>query len=455
MHIAVLALMTAVAVCTAADPVITIAGPTNGLDDGAYHANTGDAFTITGTASHPDGIASVAWTADGGSLTVGGNATGTTAWSFSFLPFAYGLARNHPTERLYNIRVTATAVGGRTADAPLVITLENQPPGLALNDIPDGGSLRVRVGQAPNLPGTVTDNGQLLTVGWSLSGGISMSGAAVLNVPSFLVGLPAMPSGSSVLTLSANDRAGNRTDITATLVGDPTAPVITFTAPAATGPVTVTTATPTIAGTATDAELLGPSPHAWALSGATTGNGLLMAGPAWSFTPTLSPGRTRVAVTTSDAAGWSTTSFLDIDYTPGAPVLQLDPASAALASSLLTPGSALTLSGTAADPDGIAGIAWSLTGATAATGTATGTATWSLTTPPLAAGNISLTLTATDGSGIMTVLPLGLTVGTPSGSSSTSGGDPGGGGGGGGCGIGSGAGLILLAGCLALRRRRA
>jgi len=175
-----------------------------------------------------------------------------------------------------------------------------------------------------------------------------------------------------VVINTSGDSAGT------TLVGgltvvDTIAPTIAITVPAAA--LRTSDASATIAGVADD----GPRPVAvaWALSGATVRAGTVaLSGVSWDFTESLGEGTTIVTVTATDLGGNTASDDVAITVDTVAPTLAFTTPVAG-GGTYATSAASLTVAGTSGDAEGVASVWWSMTGATIASGLASGTETWS------------------------------------------------------------------------------
>jgi len=147
----------------------------------------------------------------------------------------------------------------------------------------------------------------------------------------------------------------------------------------------------------------------------------------WQGSVPLVPGPNVVTVTATDTLGHTATASTTVTYDPGPLAVHL--LSPTTGAAWATSESTLTLSGSVTGPQAPLGVAWTnlLTGAT---GTATGTSSWTAVVP-LAPGVNPIRVDASDGSGLVAsgslevtytpVLTIRVTSPTTTGSWSTSG----------------------------------
>ena len=173
---------------------------------------------------------------------------------------------------------------------------------------------------------------------------------------------------------------------------DTTAPVVTITAPT-TGTSYAATASPlTLSGTASDS--VGVTSVRWrnaltGVSGAASGTA------SWSASVPLGAGSNAIVVTALDAAGNYSADMLTVAYT--APDTTVPTVAITNPTSATATASPLPLAGTASDNVGVTAVTYS-NAANGATGTASGTTSWSASVA-LVEGSNALTVTARDAAG--------------------------------------------------------
>jgi len=173
-------------------PVVSISGPTT---------SSSTPLSISGTASDNIGVTQVTWANDRGGS---GNATGTAGWSASGIALQSGAN---------NITVTAYDAAGNKGTATL--TVNYTAPDISAPTItilgPTTASSYTSARSVETLGGTSSDNLGVTAVTWavtwpdnSTTSGFS-SGTTNWSVPS----VP-LEVGSNVITMTAQDAAGNK-----------------------------------------------------------------------------------------------------------------------------------------------------------------------------------------------------------------------------------------------------
>jgi len=173
-------------------PVVSISGPTT---------SSSTPLSISGTASDNIGVTQVTWANDRGGS---GNATGTASWSASGIALQSGAN---------NITVTAYDAAGNKGTATL--TVNYTAPDISAPTItilgPTTASSYTSARSVETLGGTSSDNLGVTAVTWavtwpdnSTTSGFS-SGTTNWSVPSV-----SLEVGSNVITMTAQDAAGNK-----------------------------------------------------------------------------------------------------------------------------------------------------------------------------------------------------------------------------------------------------
>jgi Bacterial Ig domain len=227
-------------------PTSTITSPAPGAT-----VSTGTTVSITGTASDAGGgtVARVEVSVDGGATFSA--ATGTTAWSFTWMtPATPGQVR---------IRSRAVDNSGNTQNPPAEITVtvrDSTPPTSAITSPAPGAT--VITGATVSITGTASDagGGTVARVEVSVDGGATFSAATGTTSWSFTWMTPTTP-GQATIRSRAVDDSGNQQDppaeIKVTVIQDTTTPTSTITSPKA-GASVLTGAAISITGTASDAD---------------------------------------------------------------------------------------------------------------------------------------------------------------------------------------------------------
>lgn len=160
-----------------------------------------------------------------------------------------------------------------------------------------------------DLQGTAADDVDVTAVVWSSDRGGSgtCSGTATWRADD----VP-LASGANVITVTASDAAGNTSAETVTIVLDMTAPSLAITSPME-SPITTTTGTLSIQGTALDDE--GITEVQW--TNDRGGSGLCTGTNAWSASGiTLQEGANVITVTARDGADNTATATTTVNYEP-------------------------------------------------------------------------------------------------------------------------------------------
>jgi len=192
-------------------PVLTVS--TTSLPD----ARVGTAYTENLSAS--EGAAPYTWSVVGGTIPPG--LTLGTAGSLSGTP---------TDAESFNFTVQVTDSDGATVSKPLSIVVQNEttPPIVAINTPTTGGGFSTS-SNSLTLGGTAADNIGVVAVTWANDRG--GNGAANLSGGSWTANGIALLPGNNVLTVTAQDAAGNTSTATLTVTYDATAPSVNITAP--------------------------------------------------------------------------------------------------------------------------------------------------------------------------------------------------------------------------------
>lgn len=229
----------------------------------------------------------------------------------------------------------------------------------------------------------------VITVSWSSDRGAAglCSGTTSWNAAGIPLGI-----GRNVITVSADAVTSVATAVL-DVIFDAAPPSVVIAIPTAEPNYSTNDQLLSIAGTATDD--VGVLSVSWAndRGGAGTCSGT----NPWSAAGiSLATGVNLIAVTAVDVAGKTSTARLTVTYLDTAgPVVTIT--SPTTAPTYPTNNPTLTLSGTAADPSGVASVAWS--NDRGGSGACVGTASWTAKDIPLAQGANIVTVTALDGSG--------------------------------------------------------
>ena len=282
-------------------PVVTITGPTTG----SSYSTSSSTMTISGTGSDNVGVTAVTWNTDRGSS---GTASGTTNWTASSVALQGGANV---------VTVTARDAAGNLGRATLTVTYT--PPDTSAPTIsilgPTSASSYDTTSSVVTLGGTSSDNMGVTAVTWASNRGGSgfSSGTTNWSVPSV-----SLQGGSNVITMTAQDAAGNKGTAVLTVnytVPDTTLPVVTITGPTSADTYATNSPSFSIGGTASDN--VGVTQVTWqnSLGGSGTATGTT----TWSAAMTLQLGTNVITVTARDAAGNPATDVLSVTYSAPPP----------------------------------------------------------------------------------------------------------------------------------------
>jgi hypothetical protein len=252
---------------------------------------------------------------------------------------------------------------------------------------------------APSFATTTT-----LAVGVSLTYQISVNSSAATLAPGTYTDTITITN----LTTGANNTTRPVTLTVTPDTGDTTPPTVVITSPAP--PTANVTASPsTVSGTSADN--LGVTLVSWT-NGRTGGSGTTAGTTAWSASIPLAPGNNLITITARDAAGNAGSATITLVFSP--PAGDTVPPAVAITSPTSGPthdasSGPASLGGTASDNVSVSTVTWS-NSATGASGTATGTTTWSAMID-LAAGPNAITVTAFDASGNSSTATLTVNLG--------------------------------------------
>ncbi|RMH35376.1 MAG: fibronectin type III domain-containing protein, partial [Nitrospirae bacterium] len=198
-------------------PTLAVTSPTSGTT----WSTTSSTISLAGTAADDVGVTVVTWHTDQG---VNGNASGTTTWTVSNLSLHSGTN---------TITVAAWDGAGNSSTHTLTITLtplDTTPPTLTLTS-PTTSTTWSTTTSPLAISGTATDDVGVTQITWSNDRGGSGTAS---GTTSWTVGSIALLSGTNVLTVTAQDAAGNTTTRTLTVTFTPpdtTPPTVTLTSP--------------------------------------------------------------------------------------------------------------------------------------------------------------------------------------------------------------------------------
>src|SRR5439155_1056504 len=266
--------------------------------------------------------------------------------------------------------VTGIGVGADTTPPAVAITSPTSLPTYSTSSSP------------LTLAGTASDNVGVTQVAWASSGGGSGTAS---GTTSWTAGGIVLQPGTNVLTVTAQDAAGNTGTATLTVTltvtsSDSTPPTVAITSPTSSSTYSTSSSPLTLGGTAADNN---------AVTQVTWVNSRGGSGTATGTTSWTASGITIHAATTTSTASVTVSS---IDTVP--PTVAIT--SPTSTSTYSTTSSPLTLGGTAADNVGVTQVTW--VNSAGGRGTATGTTSWTASVPIQLGTNV-LTVTAQDAAG--------------------------------------------------------
>jgi large repetitive protein len=358
-------------------PTVAITSPTSNPN----YATSLATLNIGGTATDAGGVTEVTWANDRGGS---GTATGTTSWSTT-VPLATGTNV---------ITVTARDAAGNTSQATLTVNRDVTAPLLVITSPTIGMSGRhTTTAASVRLDGTASDTGGLSQVTWSNDRG--GSGTATLTGNTWTVLSLPLERGDNVLTVTAQDLAGNTTTRTMQVrSGDFSAPSAWISQPTQASTYATTATSLTLSGKASDN--VGVTQLTW--TNDRGGSGVPVYSPDdWTVSSVpLQPGVNVITITASDAAGYTTSDTLTV--TQGdtiAPTVTITaPTTAATYGSTAT---SIALAGTANDNIGVTQVTWS--NDRGGSGIPVSTTNWTIPSVALQTGVNVISVTARDAAG--------------------------------------------------------
>jgi parallel beta-helix repeat protein len=356
-------------------PTCTISSPTS---DPTYFTAL-SAVNLGGTASDDVGVTSVTWSnaATGAS----GTATGKTSWSIN------GILLNPGSNE---ISVTSHDGAGLTGTDTITVIRDSVAPACTINS-PTSTSTYYTNGSTIDLGGTASDNLLVIEVTWK-NMATGATGVAS-GTSSWTISGIGITSGSNLISVSASDSAGNVGIDTITVIRDISDPTCTITTPA-NDPSFTKNASVSLAGTAYDNVGITSVTYrnmATGASGTASGTtGWTIAGIA------LNVGGNLIYVNATDAAGNVGTDTITATRDSTVPTCAITSPTSSPTYSTTT--STVSLGGTASDNILVVLVTWKnmLTGAS---GTASGTTSWTITGISLNAGSNLIYVNATDSAG--------------------------------------------------------
>jgi hypothetical protein len=278
-------------------PSVTISSPTTS----SSYATTTSTLALGGSASDNVGVTQVTWSNDKGGS---GTASGTTSWTIASVTLQSGTNA---------ITVTAQDAAGNKGTKVLTVTYT--PPDTTAPSVgilgPTSASTYATASNVVTLGGTASDNLGVTAVTWANDrGGSGFSSGTT----SWSVASVTLQSGTNIITVTAQDAAGNKgTDVLTVTYTPPdtTAPAITISSPTTSASYTAPTASVDLSGSASDN--VGVTRVSWVNDRG--GSGTATGTTSW-YVPTilLQTGTNVITVTARDAAGNQATDVLTVTY---------------------------------------------------------------------------------------------------------------------------------------------
>ncbi|QCZ33166.1 Ig-like domain-containing protein [Escherichia fergusonii] len=311
-------------------------------------------FTLSGTSSHLAQGTELTVTLNGKTYTTSVGANG--AWSVQ-VPTADAQALGEGNQA---VLVSGKDATGNTVTGAQLLTVDTQPPTLAINTIAQDNIVSaVEHNSELVLSGTSNaEAGQTVTLnlnGVTHTATVGSDGTWQVMLPATEV--QALAEGSQILSASVSDRAGNTTSNSANFAVDTSAPVVSVNTIA--GDDILNTAEQIVAQIISG-QVSGASPGdtVTVKLGATVLSGVVQADGSWNValdpavTRTLAHGPNDIIVTVTDVAGNTGTATHSITLAGVAPQVAIDAISDDNVLNALESQQPLMLSGTSNLPDG-------------------------------------------------------------------------------------------------------
>jgi parallel beta-helix repeat protein len=331
----------------------------------------------------------------------GSDSGGNNRWNASGSPHGYGNWWSDWQNRDFNVDGIQDAPYNITGSAgakdyyPLATNLLPLPDStLPLIDItsPTSNPILLIGSSTVNLSGTASDNVGVMIVKW-MNDATRENGTATGTTSWTITGITLIV-GSNLIYVKAYDGRGNTATDTITVFRDIAAPTVTIASPTNLLTYNTTASTVNLGGTASDNA--GVASVTWK-NQATGVSGVASGTTSWSITSiSLNTGNNLIYVNASDAVGNKATDSITVVRDDTGPTVTItsptnDPA-------FSTNVAIISLGGTAADNSGVSIVNWSNI-ATGASGTATGTTSWTVAVITLNIGINKIYVNATDAFG--------------------------------------------------------
>ena len=371
-------------------PTISITSPTAGPNFTAPSSS----INLSGTAADNVGVNQVTWVSNRGGS---GIATGTGSWTINGLVLASGTT---------GVTVTAHDAAGNVASAILNINYaapDTTPPNINITS-PTSGPTYTATGSSPVLSGTASDDVGVAQVTWSTDHG---SGGIATGTTNWMITGLVLQSGTTQVTVTAGDAAGNATSKVLTITytpSDTVAPTVSISSPSSS---TFSSSSNTIALAGAASDNTGVTQVTWVTDRGASGTATGTTSWAVSAVP-LQTGQNTITVSARDAAGNRGTAALVVTYT-AISVNAIAITSPTSSATYHAPQNTVNLGGTA--PSNTTLLTWASD--QGGQGQATGTAAWSTSGIPLQKGSNRITVTAHDPAGNLSTAQITVLVSHP------------------------------------------
>jgi hypothetical protein len=280
-----------------APPTIVITTPTTAPTWTA----TAAPLALAGTATDSVGVKSVKWAnaATGGS----GTAAGTTSWSAS-IPLASG-------QNVITVTARDAAQNAATDTITVTYNAPDTTPPTATITSPTTATSYCTASSPVALAGTASDARGVTAVSWSkaATGGLRNGGGHT----SWSASIPLVPGGN-LLTITAQDAAGNKGTDTITVAFNPVdtaPPSVEIQSPSAETSYSTTSTPLDLGGTAADNA--GVTGVLWT-NAANGASGAAAGGASWTVSVPLVAGENRITLIATDSAGNAGSDSITVDF---------------------------------------------------------------------------------------------------------------------------------------------
>jgi hypothetical protein len=362
-------------------PTVAILSPTN---QDIFDTNTAS-LAVSGTAQDDTGVVRVTWQdSNGGS----GTAEGTADWT---------IATVNLVEGDNTITVTAEDGAGNTAGKQIMVRFippDTTPPSVVISQPTTQATFDTQKSTVA-IGGTAADEKGVTKVTWHSSNG---ENGIASGTSDWTIAAVNLNKGDNTITVTAEDAAGNTAGKQITVrftPPDTTPPSVVISQPTTQATFNTQKSTVAIGGIAADEK--GVTKVTWRSSNGQSGTA---SGTAdWTIAAVnLTEGSNIITVTAEDAAGNTagkqiTVRFTPPDTTPPSVVISQPTTQA----TFNTQKSTVAIGGIAADEKGVTKVTWR--SSNGQSGTASGTADWTIAAVNLTEGSNIITVTAEDAAG--------------------------------------------------------